>query len=565
MAIIDRLLIFLRGISSLGRTRLIIFITTIVASVVLIFIARFFVGAPIYESIYVKLEASDVNRISMALSASNIDFRISDNGSSVLVPSNLVSKARVLLVSQGLPSSSSNSGYELFDKVNSFGLTSFMQEVTRVRALEGEIARTIQAISGIVSARVHIVMPDMSGFRRIGSKPTAAVMIRAINHSVYKSAAAIRSLVASAVQGLDINDVIVLDSTGKLLVADNDIDKNSFGKSLGIVKAVQNEIEMNINKALGPFLGIDNFRSAVIVELNTDTQQIKETVYDPDSRVERSVRLSKDIKISESIQQDSSVTVEQNMPNYADKSSQSPHSKDNFDKKEEQSNYEINTKSVSTTHNNYKLERLSIAVVVNKARLLSMLGKSVDQQKIDSYLSEINRIVSAATGINAARGDTIRITSMDFLENQLLYSTTAPLHFMDILSSNFSIIVNAIFFLIIMFCVLLFGIYVVRIMNNSNNAMGKIEQENNLGFIAPSNSNYTSEDLLSDDSVELNSNDKEFLSYENNLSKNLNNYINEKTDRRLLHMVEINEERFAKILRKWARSEIDSRYSNPIG
>lgn len=562
MAIIDRLLIFFRGISSLGRTRLLIFITVIVASIVLIFVARFFVSTPIYESIYVKLEASDVNRISMALSESNIDFRIADNGSSVLVPSNLVSKARILLVSQGLPSSSSNSGYELFDKVNSFGLTSFMQEVTRVRALEGEISRTIQAISGIVSARVHIVMPDMGGFRRMGTKPTAAVMIRAVNNSVYKSAAAIRSLVASAVQGLDTNDVTVLDSTGKLLVADHDVEKNSFGKSLGIVQAVQHEIEMNINKALGPFLGIDNFRSAVIVELNTDTQQIKETVYDPDSRVERSVRFSKDVQRSESIQQDSAVSVEQNMPHVTDKKSQLPHSKDNSDKKEEQSNYEINTKSVSTTHNNYKLERLSIAVVVNKGRLINMLGKSVDQGKIDSYLSEIGRIVSAATGLNPTRGDTIRITSMDFLESQLLDSAVTPVYFMDILSSNFSIIVNAVFFLIVILCVFLFGVYVVRGVNNTN-AIGKMALDSNLDFIAPSTSAYSSEDLLSDNSVEPNGKDQELFSY-NDITNNINNYTGEKTDRRLLHMIEINEERFAKILRKWVRSEIDSRYTHRI-
>ncbi|MBY7649181.1 MAG: flagellar M-ring protein FliF [Candidatus Liberibacter europaeus] len=563
MVIIDRLLQFFRNIASLGRGRLIILSSVIVGSILLIFIARFFVSNPTYESLYAKLEVSDVNRISMALSEDNIDFRIADNGSSILVPSNLVSKARLRLASKGLPNSSNNSGYELFDKVNSFGLTSFMQEVTRVRALEGEISRTIQSISGIVAARVHIVMPEIGSFRRVGTKPTASVMVRSINTSVYKSAEAIRYLIASAVPGLDTKDVIVLDSTGKLLVADNDVEQNTFGKSLGIAQAVQHEIEMSINKALGPFLGIDNFRSAVIAELNTDTQQIKETVYDPDSRVERSVRLSKDIQRSESVQQDSAVSVEQNMPHVADKTTQLPHSRDNSDKKEEQSNYEINTKSISTNHNNYKLERLSIAVVVNRGRLLDILGESADKNKIDNYLSEINRIAAAAAGINSTRGDTITITSMDFLDNQLLDSSSLHIGFMDILSRNFSIIINAILFLVIILCVFLFGAHSMRWLNNIS-VTSKRELDDKSNFDVPVTSS-ASEDFFLEDGDELNSTEKELFAYRNNFASNINNYISEKLDRRLLHMIEINEERFANIIRKWARSEVDDRYTNHIG
>ncbi|MBA5723611.1 flagellar basal-body MS-ring/collar protein FliF [Candidatus Liberibacter sp.] len=555
MAIIDQSLQFFRSVASLGRTRLIVFSSVIAISIGLLLVARFFVSIPAYESLYVKLEASDVSRISMVLSEANIDFRIGDNGSSILVPSNWVSKARLHLAAQGLPNNSNNSGYELFDKVNSFGLTSFMQEITRVRALEGEIARTIQAISGILAARVHIVMPDTGSFRRIGMKPTASVMIRSSAASIHKSAESIRYLVAAAVPGLDIGNVIVLDSTGRLLAAGDDIDKNILGKSLGIVQAVQHEIEMNIDKALVPFLGANNFQSAVVAELNTDTQQIKETVYDPHSRVERSVHRTKDIQRSESRQQDSTVTVEQNIPNSSERTSSLPHSSENSDKKEEQRNYEINTKSVSTIHNNYKLERLSIAVVINKGRLIEMFGAPMEKEQFDTYLSEISRIVSAAAGINSVRGDTITITSMDFLEDQLSNSNALQGGIVDVISRNFSMIINVVAFLVVVVFMFLFGIYALRSFNKIEVAKNNLPQgDQSLGLLSIPNT----EDFLPEGGAQSDSDDLRVLAYNKSFKSSVNNYMNNNPNRRLLNMIEINEERFANILRKWAGSEKDN-------
>src|SRR5690606_1932615 len=114
---------------------------------------------PSYDTLYVGLERSDVNQIGIVLGEIGIPFDVSSDGTAVMVPVGKTSQARMLLAEKGLPTST-NAGYELFDKVGSLGLTSFMQEVTKVRALEGEIARTIQSISGIKAARVHIVMGE---------------------------------------------------------------------------------------------------------------------------------------------------------------------------------------------------------------------------------------------------------------------------------------------------------------------------------------------------------------------------------------------------------------------
>ena len=178
MNLLNQLLQVFRNFASLGQARLMTLIGVGVVSMAIILFAAFYVNKPAYETLYVGLEANDLNQISVALAEASMDFEIGTDGKSLRVPAGNTGKARLLLAERGLPNSA-NAGYELFDNVGSLGLTSFMQEVTRVRALEGEVGRTIQTINGISAARVHIVMPDVGNFRRGEQKPTASVMIRA--------------------------------------------------------------------------------------------------------------------------------------------------------------------------------------------------------------------------------------------------------------------------------------------------------------------------------------------------------------------------------------------------
>ena len=345
MNLLNQLLQIPKNLAAMGQAKLFAMAGVAVVSFAIIIAGALYVNKPSYETLYVGLEPVDLNQISIALAESGIDFETGADGQSISVRAGMTGKARLLLAERGLPNSA-NAGYELFDNVGSLGLTSFMQEVTRVRALEGEVARTIQQISGIAAARVHIVMPDIGNFRRGEQKPTASVMIRASSDAGRKAAASIRQLVASSVPGLDVEDVTILDSTGQLLAA-GDESGGEATRSLGVVQSVQREIETNIDKALAPFLGMDNFRSSVTAQINTDSQQIQETIYDPESRVERSVRVTKEQQKSLQRQSDTAATVEQNIPQAApDSGGAGPESSDEQDKKEEQTNYEINSKTV---------------------------------------------------------------------------------------------------------------------------------------------------------------------------------------------------------------------------
>jgi len=526
-----------------------------VVSMAVVLAAALYVNKPAYESLYVGLEVADLNQISIALAEANIDFQVGTDGKSVQVPVGMTSKARLMLAERGLPNSA-NAGYELFDNVGSLGLTSFMQEVTRVRALEGEIARTIQQISGVAAARVHIVMPDVGNFRRGEQKPTASVMIRASATTGRKATASIRHLVAASVPGLEVDDVTILDSTGQLLASGDDAGNGAISRSLGIAQSVQQEIEQNIDKALAPFLGMDNFRSSVTAQLNTDTLQTQETVFDPESRVERSVKTTKENQKSQQRQSDSAATVEQNVPQAAPQGgANGPESSDQNDKKEEQTNYEINSKTTATTRNGYLLEKVSIAVVVNKGRIAKMVGEPADQAKVDAYLAEMQKIVSSAAGINAARGDVVTLTAMEFLENQLLADadSTGP-GIMDMLNRNVGGIINSLAFVVVAFLVVWLGIRPL-VRSVGGNAITADSAQEGMGLELPdfspeigggagaalmdgfgSDFGFDSADDLLGDSAD----------------GGFNRRVREGPERRLARMVEISEERAAKILRKWA-------------
>ncbi|TWF53337.1 flagellar basal-body MS-ring/collar protein FliF [Neorhizobium alkalisoli] len=541
-----------KNLANLGQTRLIALGAVGVVSVAIVLAAALYVNKPAYETLYTGLETTDLNQVSIALAEANLPFEVGTDGKSVQVPVGMTGKARLLLAERGLPNSA-NAGYELFDNVGSLGLTSFMQEVTRVRALEGEIGRTIQQIAGVAAARVHIVMPDVGNFRRGEQKPTASVMIRASSSTGRKAASSIRHLVASAVPGLDVEDVTILDSTGQLLASGDDGGNSQISRSLGVVQSVQQEIESNIDKALAPFLGMDNFRSSVTAQLNTDAKQTQETVFDPNSRVERSVRTTKEASKSQQTETDNATTVEQNVPQAAPQAggNNGPKSSDQSDKKEEQTNYEINQKTVATTKNGYQIEKVSIAVVVNKGRIAKMVGEPVDQAKIDAYLAEMQKIVSSAAGINADRGDVVTLTAMDFVETQLLDDAATGPSMMEVLNRNIGGIINSLAFVLVAFLVVWLGLRPLIRTVGGGSAAGELATEGaglelpdfSPGGASPSLMEGFGSDFGFDGG-------DDFMGGEDEGS--FNRRVKEGPEKRLARMVEISEERAAKILRKWA-------------
>jgi flagellar M-ring protein FliF len=388
-------------------------------------LGSYYLSRPEFQTLYTGLNPQDVSRIGAALKEAGIPFDVNSEGTKVMVRPAQTAQARMLLAEKGLPSSAT-AGYELFDKLGSIGLTSFMQEITRVRALEGEIARTIQAMKGVRAARVHIVLPDGGSFRRNRQAPSASVVIRTDRPEEFAGAQAIRHLVSAAVPGMNIDQVRVLTTDGTVLAAGDESTLASSGKMVELEKTIAKELQDNIRKTLAPYLGLENFESTVTAKLNMDKRQINETSFDPESRAERSTRVVKEAGSQQNSNNRSAVGVEQNLPAEQTGSSSGDQSRRSNERREELRNYELSSKTIQTISEGYKIEHLAVAVVVNRKRLAAALGDKATPEAIDAQLKEVQQLVESAAGLDSKRGDRVTVSAVEFLQSGQLEPLAGP-------------------------------------------------------------------------------------------------------------------------------------------
>jgi flagellar M-ring protein FliF len=421
-------------------------------------LGSYYLSRPQLEAIYTGLTPQDVSRIGAALREAGIHFDVNAQGTAVLVRYGQTAQARMLLAEKGLPSSAT-AGSELFDKMGSMGLTSFMQEVTRVRALEGEIARTVQAMKGVKAARVHIVLADTGSFRRGRQTPSASVIVRTETAGDSALAPAIRHLVAAAVPGLTVDQVTVLNTDGTILASGGDGTSTAPTRAVSLESAIRKELQDNIAKTLAPYLGLGNFEISVAARLNTDKRQINETNYNPEQRVERSVRVIKETGSSQNSNSKAAVGGEQNVPAEQAASTSGDQSKKNNERREELTNYEVGTKTTSTVSDGYRIEALTVAVLVNRKQLTAALGgDKAPPDAVDRQLKEIERLVSSAAGIDAKRGDRITVSALDFVQGAQSLEPVAGIGVVEHLLRNTSSIVNAIAAVAVVALLIWFGV-----------------------------------------------------------------------------------------------------------
>lgn len=402
-----------RSLLGLGRKRLMALGAAGAFVFALVALGSYFASRSNFETLYVGLTPPDVSRMGTALTEAGIPFESSMDGTKLSVPVGQTDQARALLAEKGLPGSQT-AGYELFDKLGALGLTSFMQEVTRVRALEGELSRTIQYLKGVRAARVHIFMPNQNALQVKKEAPSASVVIRTDVAGDATAAPAIKHLVASAIPEMTPSEVQVIGTDGSILggASEGLAASDAPVQMLELERTVSKQIQESVRRTLSPYLGLDNFEVSAIARLNIDKLQTSETKFDPDSKVERSTRYVKEAQSSQDAAGKSNVSVQENIPN--EQTSNKDRSKRNQDRKEETTNYEISTKSASSTSEGYKIENISVAVVVNKKRLMESLGKDAKAEDVDKQVAEIEKIALSAAGVDTKRGDHISVAAVDF-------------------------------------------------------------------------------------------------------------------------------------------------------
>jgi flagellar M-ring protein FliF len=402
----------------------------------------YYLSRPEFETLYTGLSREDVTRIGAALHEQSITFDVNAAGDTVSVRPSQTTQARMLLAEKGLPTSA-NAGYELFDKIGSLGLTSFMQEITKLRALEGEIARTVQLMKGVKAARIHIVLPVRGSFRGTQQPPSASVVLRTDGTIEARTAQSIRHLVTAAIPGMTRDKVTVLDADGSLLLAEEDESSAAPTKMASLQKMVGQMVQENIRKALTPYLGLDNFEVSVATQLSTDKRQINETVYDPETRAERSVRNVREKETSQNADRQTPTTVQQNLPDQQVNAGGTKNSNEDKQRREDVTNFEVSSKTTTTVSDGYSVKKLFIAVLINRSRLVADLGDKTNQAVVDSKIAEISQLAATSGGLDRQRGDQIQVTAVDFVEGSRDLAPVPPIGFVEMLNKQMGSFINA--------------------------------------------------------------------------------------------------------------------------
>ena len=504
----------------------------------------YYISRPEYNVLYSGLSREDVTRVSSVLRDANIAFDLNTAGDTVYVRPGQTAQARTLLADKGLPSTTGG-GYELFDKIGSLGLTSFMQEITRVRALEGEIARTIQVLKGVKAARVHIVMPARGSFRREQSPPSASVVLRTDGPADARTARSVRHLVAAAVPGMTADKVTVLDSDGSLLSDDD--GSGSVGATpttmANLQKVVSRSIQENVSRALTPYLGLDNFEVSVATQLSTDKKQTNETVYDPDSRVQRSVRAVREKETSQSLDRQQPTTVQQNLPDQQVNATGAKNQNDEKQRREDITNYEVSSKTVTTTSDGFVVNKMFLAVLVNRPRLIASLGDKVSDAAIEAKVAEISQIAATAAGIDRPRGDQIQVSAVEFMEGARDLAPVPSITFTEVMMRQAGSLVSAITILAVAGMLIWFGLRPAI-----NTILASAKTDETTQFQAETNA------LLSGGSTMV----AAALSGGEappNLIQDVSSSMQNTPQKRLEQIIQLDEKQAAAILKQWIRQE----------
>ncbi len=408
---------FVETLKQLGPTRLAIMGSILLGLLLFFVFVSMRVSSPTMKLLYEDLSSNDSRAIVTKLDANEIPYEVTQDGSRISVPNNDVGRARMLLAQEGLPNGG-NMGYEIFDKQNGFGTTNFVQNINQVRALEGELARTIGSLDQIRNARVHLVLPQRELFSRESRTASGSVFL-SLRPGAQLSAEqilAIQSLVASAVPQMKAETVAVIDSNGKLLAkGGEDANANVPMKAEELRRAYETRMTGSIEDILGRIVGYGRVRANVTAELNFDRITTAEELFDPESAVIRSSQTTEENNL-ERAPAENNVSVQNNLPSVSGDmlASQAPTLEGN--KIEEVTNYEISKTVRNTVRETGEIKRLSVAVLVDGTYTTAADGAKTYQPRSQEEIDRITTLVRSAIGYDEKRGDTVEVVNMQFAD-----------------------------------------------------------------------------------------------------------------------------------------------------
>ncbi len=387
---------------------------------------------PPMTPLYTDLAFDDSAAIIRQLESMDVSHEVRSNGATILVARDDVLRLRMRLAEDGLPTGGSV-GYEIFDKSSSFGTTSFVQNINHVRALEGELARTIRTIDRVSSARVHLVLPERELFRRERTEPSASIVLKVRGALESNQIRAVQHLVASAVEGLKPGRVSIVDETGRLLATGNDEDGvGAVGSRIMEQRtALERQMRQQIEDIVGQVVGPGRTRVQVAAELDFNRVTQTADVFDPESQVVRSTQSRAENSSSNEAGSGDAVSIGSQLPGGGSAGGEES-VREASSAEEETVNYEISRTTKTEITEAGQIKRLSVAVLVDGLYNKGANGDIAYAPRPQEQIDQIAALVRSAIGYDQGRGDQVEVVNLQFAEGPPTEIAAEPGSFIEL-------------------------------------------------------------------------------------------------------------------------------------
>jgi flagellar M-ring protein FliF len=396
-----------------GRLATLLGVGAGVAAVLIALLLR--AGAQPQSLLYSNLDLKEASQITAALDQSGVKYEVKGDGSTIMVPRDVVAQTRLTLSAKGLPTSGSV-GYEIFDNAPALGQTDFVQTLNRQRALEGELARTIRSIHGVTSARVHLVLPKRQLFEEETATPSASIMVAVSGRGLSaEQVRAIRNLAAGAVPDLKPDRVTLVDEAGELLAGgDGSGDGATGAAAAGQRSEAEERIRKTVKDLVEGVVGPGKARVQVTADLDLNRVTVQEEKFDPDGQVVRSTQTGQENANETKPGATGAVSASQNIPG-APAAPTAAGANSTTGKNEETTNYEISKTTRTEVQEPGKVKKLSVAVAVDGVTLIGKNGKpGAYSPRTADEMKRIEQLVRSAVGFDQARGDQVSVVNVRF-------------------------------------------------------------------------------------------------------------------------------------------------------
>jgi flagellar M-ring protein FliF len=404
----------------MGPTKLAIIAFVTVAVFAAIIFLSINLSKPAVVPLFSGLDSGDSNKIAAKLESMGVYYEIMSGGGQIMVPRDKVLSVRMGLAEEGLPSGRANIGYEIFDKSESIGVSNFVNNVNLIRALEGELGRTIGSFNQIEAARVHLVIPKQDIFSKRKSEPTASVILKMRGNQPLEQSqvSAIAHLVSTAVPDLNVKKITIVDTQGRPFKKGGSDDDDP-----GVIASTNEEFKVQYEKRiknviedlLSRSVGAGRVEAQVSAEMDFDREVVDSEIFDPNGQVARSTQTVEEKENSTDGAAGGNVSAANNLPGGEAGAEASAGAASNNAKVDEITNFEVSKTVKKHVKETGAVKRISIAVLIDGIYAFNEeTEESTYTPRTEDELKQLEALVKSAVGYDEKRGDSIKMVNMRF-------------------------------------------------------------------------------------------------------------------------------------------------------